>query len=76
MFFFGEEMHEVLFYDGGETVKVTPSICHVQLFDPSPLECRALISDFYSKFCGSQNGDEDLSITIGLSSDSEGLSVS
>jgi hypothetical protein len=75
-FFFGEEIHEVLFNDGGETVKVTHSLRHVQSFELSSLKCRALISDFYSKFCGSQNGNEDSSITVGLSSDSEGLSVS
>jgi hypothetical protein len=31
-FFFVEEMHEVLFYDGGQTVKVAPSLCQVQSF--------------------------------------------
>jgi hypothetical protein len=56
---FGEEMHDVLFYDGGETVKVAPSLRHMQSFELSSLDCRASISDFYSKFCGSQNGDKD-----------------
>jgi hypothetical protein len=71
--FYGDELHEVLFYDSGETVKVAPPLHHVQSFELSSLKCRALISDFYSKFCGSQNGDEDSSIIIGLSSNSECL---
>jgi hypothetical protein len=74
--FMGIKFMRFFLNDGGETVKVAPSRRCVQSFELSSLKCRALISDFYSKFCGSQNGDEDSSITIGLSSDSEGLSVS
>jgi hypothetical protein len=52
-FFFAEGIHEVLFYDSGKTVKVAPSLRHAQSFELLSLECHPLISDLYSKFCGS-----------------------
>jgi hypothetical protein len=56
--FFKEEMHDVLHYDGGASVKATPSLHHDSNFTISSQECGCLISDFYDQLCGSQKSDE------------------
>jgi hypothetical protein len=52
--FFKNEMQDVLHYDGGDKVKIAPSLRHnAPLFIPQNM-CRRLISDY---LCGSQSGN-------------------
>jgi hypothetical protein len=60
--FFKNEMHDVLHYDGGDRVKVAPSLRHdAPLFIPQHVYHR-LISDFKENFCGSQSGNSTSSV--------------
>jgi hypothetical protein len=48
---FLKKMHDVLHYDGGDTVKIAPSLRHdAPLFIPQNM-CRRLTSEFKENFC-------------------------
>jgi hypothetical protein len=66
------EMHDVLHYGGGDTLKIAPSLCHdAPLFIPQTM-CRRLISEFKENFCGSQSGNSTSSVSaISFSSGSD-----
>jgi hypothetical protein len=51
-------MHDVHQYDGGAVVNMTPSLHHYIFFSLAQDIYRDLISVFYDRFRGSQNGDE------------------
>jgi hypothetical protein len=62
-----ETMHDVLHYDGGETVKIAHD---APLFIPQNM-CRHLISEFKDSLRGSQSGNSTSSVsTISFSSGS------
>jgi hypothetical protein len=56
-FFYREEMHDVLHYNGGLTVRVAPSLHHCLACSLPHQEVRCLIGLFFDMVCGSQNGD-------------------
>jgi hypothetical protein len=61
--FFKNEIHDVLHYDGGVTVKIEPSLRHdAPLFIPQNM-CRRLISKFKENLCGSQSGNSTSSVS-------------
>jgi hypothetical protein len=61
-FFYKNEMHDVLHYDRGETVKIAPSLRHdAPLYIPQNT-CRRFTSEFKDNFCGSQSGNSTSSI--------------
>jgi hypothetical protein len=61
--FFKNEMHDVLHYDVGDTVKISPSLGHdAPLFIPQTM-CRHLISEFKENLCGSQSGNSTSSVS-------------
>jgi hypothetical protein len=61
--FFKNEMHDVLHYDGGETVKIAPSLHrNAPLHIPQNM-CRCLISEFKDNLCGSQSGNSTPSVS-------------
>jgi hypothetical protein len=51
-------MHDVLNYDGGTIVKITPSMRHHTVLYIPKYICLRIISEFLDKLCGSKNGDE------------------
>jgi hypothetical protein len=61
--FFKNEMHDVLHYDGGDTVKIAPSLRHDDLLFIPQTMCRRLISDFKENLCGSQSGNSTSSVS-------------
>jgi hypothetical protein len=61
--FFKNEMHDVLHYDGGDTVKISPSIRHDTLLFISQTMYHRLISESKENFCGSQSGNSTSSVS-------------
>jgi cytidine deaminase len=61
--FFKNNVHGVLHYDGGDTVKIVCSLRHdTPLFMPQTM-CRRLISEFEENLCGSQSGNSTSSVS-------------
>jgi hypothetical protein len=61
--FFKNEMHDVLHYDGDNTVEIAPSLHHDDpLFMPQ-IMYRCLISEFKEDLCGSQSGNSTSSVS-------------
>jgi hypothetical protein len=57
------EMHDVLHYDGGETVQIAPSLRHDSPFSIPQSMCLRLISEFKDNVCGSQSGNSTSSVS-------------